>query len=283
MDWLRAFWRRYRRNIPAVLGLFIVVLALVLGLASPLIRPGDPWSVVGAPFLWPGQDPRFPLGTDVLGRDMLSGLLHGATVSLAIGFSAALAAAAIGMMVGSIAGYYGGWIGDALMRVSEAFQSIPPFLQAIIIVALFGPSMWTIVAAIVAVSWSSPARLVRAETLRIRSADFIGACAIFGMSDARIILTQILPNCLPPLIVSTSVMVASAILLEAGLSFLGLGDPSQLSWGAMISIGRGALRTAWYMTALPGVAIIITVMGINLMGDGLNDAFNPYLRERARQ
>lgn len=282
MDGLRTFWGRYRRNIPAVFGLVIVLAVLVLGLAASLIRPGDPWAVVSTPFLWPGVDARFPLGTDVLGRDLLSGLLHGATVSLTIGFSAAVVAAVVGMLVGAIAGYYGGWIGDLLMRLSEAFQSIPPFLQAIIIVALFGPSLWMIVLAIVAVSWSAPARLVRAETLRVRSADFIGACATFGMSDARIILTQILPNCLPPLIVSTSVMVASAILIEAGLSFLGLGDPAQLSWGTMIAIGRGALRSAWYMSAIPGAAIVVTVMGINLVGDGLNDAFNPYLRERAR-
>jgi peptide/nickel transport system permease protein len=282
MNGLLTFWTRYRRNVPAVAGLGIVLSVLVLGLAASLIRPGDPWAVVSKPFLWPGADTRFPLGTDVLGRDLLSGLLHGATVSLTIGFSAAAVAAIVGMLVGSIAGYYGGWIGDLLMRLSEAFQAIPPFLQAIIIVALFGPSLWMIVLAIVAVSWSAPARLVRAETLRLRSADFIGACATFGMSDARIILTQILPNCLPPLIVSISVMVASAILIEAGLSFLGLGDPAQLSWGTMISIGRGALRSAWYMSAIPGAAIVITVMGINLVGDGLNDAFNPYLRERAR-
>lgn len=273
------FWRRYRRNIPAVGGLAIVMTVLLAGLSAHLLRPGDPWSVVGSPALWPGEDARFPLGTDVLGRDILSGLLNGARVSLAIGFAATIAASLAGTIIGLLAGYFGGWIDDLLMRFAEVFQTIPAFLLAIIIVALFSPTLLTIIFAITAISWPSVARLVRAETLRVRNADFVAACVTYGMSDFRIILTQILPNCLPPLIVTTSVMIASAILIEAGLSFLGLGDPSLLSWGTMISIGRNTLRSAWYMSALPGVTILLTVMGINLVGDGLNDALSPRQRE----
>ncbi len=166
------------------------------------------------------------------------------------------------------------------MRITEAFQTVPSFLTALIIVALFKPSVTTIIAAISIVSWPGVARLVRAETLRLRGSDFVAACVTFGMSDLRIILTQILPNCLAPLIVMVSVMIASAILIEAGLSFLGLNDPSQLSWGTMIATGRDALRSAWYMSAIPGIAILVTVLGINLASEGLNDALNPSLRQR---
>ncbi|WP_338016682.1 ABC transporter permease [Oleomonas cavernae] len=217
----------------------------------------------------------------MLGRDMLAGVLHGASASLAIGLTSAFLATAVGTVVGCAAGYYGGWFDDVLMRVAEAFQTIPSLLMAIIVVALFQPSLVTIVAAISLVSWPGTARLMRAETMRVRTADFVAACTTYGMGDSRIIVTQILPNCLAPLIVIVSVKVAMAILVEAGLSFLGLGDPAQLSWGTMIANGRDALRSAWYMSAIPGVAILLTVMSINLVGEGLNDALNPHLRERA--
>ncbi|MDE1172715.1 MAG: ABC transporter permease [Parvibaculaceae bacterium] len=275
-----AFARRYKRNIPAVIGLGIVILVLLLAVLAPVLRPGDPWAITGQPYLWPGQDARFPLGTDVLGRDILSGILHGASVSLFIGVASAVVAGLLGTALGAISGYYGGWIDDVLMRIAEAFQTVPSFLQALIIVALFTPSSITIVAAISAISWPGVARLVRAETKRVRSADFVSACYTFGMGNLRIIASQILPNCLAPLIVTVSVIVASAILIEAGLSFLGFGDPTQLSWGTMISIGRGTLRSAWYMSAIPGLAILVTVLGINLASEGLNDALNPHLRER---
>lgn len=274
------FWRRYRRNKPAVAGLVIVASVIVLGLIAPLVYPEDPWSIVAQPFLWPGDAQAPLLGTDVLGRDIASGILHGARVSLRVGFFSALFAGLTGTIVGSIAGYYGGWVDDVLMRITEAFQTIPGFLTALIIAALFKPSIVTIIFAISVISWPSVARLVRAETMRLRNADFVSACITFGMSDIRVIVTQILPNCLAPLIVMVSIMIASAILIEAGLSFLGLNDPSQLSWGTMIATGRDALRSAWYMSAIPGLAIFITVLGINLMSEGLNDALNPNLRQR---
>jgi len=277
---ISGFWKRFRRNGPAVIGLGVLGLVVAAALLASVLRPGDPWSVVGPAFLWPGEDSRFPLGTDILGRDILSGLLYGARVSLAIGFTATLISSLVGTIIGLTAGYYGRWTDDGLMRMTEAFQTIPAFLLAIIVIVLFQPSMPSIISAIALISWPGVARLVRAETLRLREADFIAACRTFGMSDLRILLTQILPNCLAPLIVATSVSVATAILMEAGLSFLGLGDPTRLSWGTMISIGRDGLRTAWYVSALPGVAILITVMAVNLIGDGLNDALNPRRRER---
>lgn len=274
------FWARYRRNRPAVAGLVIVLIVIALGLLAPVLYPGDPWAIVDQPFLWPGDAHAPLLGTDVLGRDIASGIFHGARVSLRVGLFSAIFAGLIGTVIGSIAGYYAGWVDDILMRVTEAFQTVPSFLTALIIVALFKPSVLTIIAAISIVSWPSVARLVRAEALRLRSSDFVAACATFGMSDIRIIVTQILPNCLAPLIVMVSIMVASAILIEAGLSFLGLNDPSQLSWGTMIATGRDALRSAWYMSAIPGLAILVTVVGINLVSEGLNDALNPNLRQR---
>jgi peptide/nickel transport system permease protein len=274
------FWKRYCRNRPAVAGLAIVVTVVALGLLAPVFYPGDPWSIVAAPFLWPG-DPHAPLlGTDVLGRDIASGILHGARVSLRVGLFSALFAGLIGTLVGSVSGYYAGWVDDVLMRITEAFQTVPSFLTALMIVALFKPTVTTIIVAISIVSWPAVARLVRAEALRVRGSDFVAACVTFGMSDVRIILTQVLPNCLAPLIVMVSVMIASAILIEAGLSFLGLNDPSQLSWGTMIATGRDALRSAWYMSTIPGIAILVTVLGINLVSDGLNDALNPNLNQR---
>jgi peptide/nickel transport system permease protein len=280
MQAFRDFWRRYRRKTSAVIGLVLLVFVLLVAVLGPWIVPGDPWDMATMPFLWPGTDAEFPLGSDTLGRDILTGIIHGSRVSLLIGFAATLAALGLGVTVGALAGYFRGWIDDVLMRITEIFQTVPTFLLAVVLVAIFKPSMTTIVLAISAVTWPSIARLVRAEFLSLREREFVQSCVVIGMGETRIIFRQILPNCLPPIIVMSSVMVASAILTESGLSFLGLGDPNLMSWGTMIGIGRDAMRTAWYMSALPGVAILITVLALNLVGEGLNDALNPRLKNR---
>jgi peptide/nickel transport system permease protein len=280
MQALRDFWRRYRRKTSAVIGLVLLVFVFLVAALGPWFVPGDPWDMATMPFLWPGTDAEFPLGSDTLGRDILTGIIHGSRVSLLIGFAATLAALGLGVTVGALAGYFRGWIDDVLMRITEIFQTVPTFLLAVVLVAIFKPSMTTIVLAISAVTWPSIARLVRAEFLSLREREFVQSCVVIGMGETRIIFRQILPNCLPPIIVMSSVMVASAILTESGLSFLGLGDPNLMSWGTMIGIGRDAMRTAWYMSALPGVAILITVLALNLVGEGLNDALNPRLKNR---
>jgi peptide/nickel transport system permease protein len=280
MEAWRDFWRRYRRKTSAVIGLALLLFVFFVAIAGPWLVPGDPWDMATRPFLWPGQDAEFPLGSDTLGRDILTGIIHGSRISLLIGFSATLAALGIGVTVGALAGYFRGWTDDVLMRITEIFQTVPTFLLAVVLVAIFKPSITTIVLAISAVTWPSIARLVRAEFLSLREREFVQSCVVIGMGEARIIFRQILPNCLPPIIVMSSVMVASAILTESGLSFLGLGDPNLMSWGTMIGIGREAMRTAWYMSAIPGVAILVTVLALNLVGEGLNDALNPRLKNR---
>jgi peptide/nickel transport system permease protein len=276
----KEFWRRYRRKSSALAGLVLLGSILLVAAIGPLLVPGDPWAIVARPFLWPGEDVAHPLGSDLLGRDILRGIVHGARVSLLIGLSATVAALGIGVTVGACAGYFRGWIDDALMRVTELFQTIPNFLLAIVLVALFRASIVTIVFAISAVSWPAIARLVRGQFMSLREREFVQSCVVVGMGEARIIVTQILPNSLAPIVVMSSIMVASAILTESGLSFLGLGDPDLMTWGTMIGIGRQALRTAWYMATLPGVAILLTVLALNLVGEGLNDALNPHLKNR---
>ena len=210
----KEFWRRYRRKSSAVAGLVLLGLILSVAAIGPLLVPGDPWAIVARPFLWPGQDAAHPLGSDLLGRDILRGIVHGARVSLLIGLSATVAALGIGVTVGACAGYFRGWIDDALMRVTELFQTMPNFLLAIVLVALFRASIVTIVLAISAVSWPAIARLVRGQFLSLREREFVQSCVVVGMGETRIIVTQILPNCLAPIVVMSSIMVASAILTE---------------------------------------------------------------------
>lgn len=276
----KEFWGRYRRRGSAVLGLVLLILILAVAAIGPWLVPPDPWDLVARPFLWPGEDREFPLGSDNLGRDILTGLVHGSRVSLLVGFTAMAAALGIGVTIGAVAGYMGGLVDDVLMRITEVFQTIPTFLLAIVLVAIFKPSIVTIVLAISAVTWPSIARLVRSEFLSLRSREFVQSCIVIGMSEPRIIFGQILPNCLAPVIVMASVLMAGAILTESGLSFLGLGDPNLMSWGTMIGIGRDAMRTAWYISAIPGVAILITVLALNLVAEGINDALNPRLKYR---
>lgn len=271
---------RLLRHPSGLLGLVLIGLVIVMSVSAGFLFPNGPWTIAGTPRTWPGVDPAFPLGTDALGRDMLSALFYGSRVSLAVGAAAALVALVIGTLIGALAGYYGGWVDDTLMRVTDALQTIPSFLAAIAIVGIIGASLPTIIAAIAIVSWPMVARLVRADFLRLRTYDFVASCRIIGMSDLRIIFGQILPNCLAPIIVSSSVLVATAIITEASLSFLGLGDPNVMSWGTILSVGRQELRSGWYMTAFPAVALVLTVLALNLVGDALNDVLNPRLKER---
>jgi peptide/nickel transport system permease protein len=275
----RDFWRRYRRNRSAILGLALFALVVFAAIFGPLLYPSDPWAPLTRPFLWPGERTGFPLGSDSMGRDVLAGLIHGAYVSLLIGVAATAAAVGIGTTVGAIAGYFQGRTDDVLMRLTEVFQTIPNFIFVLVLVAIFRPSIRTILVAIAIVSWPPIARLVRAEFLSLREREFVQSCIAIGMSEARIMWTQILPNCLAPVIIVASILVATAILVEAGLSFLGLGDPNVMTWGKMIGDGRDSLRTAWYLSAIPGLAILLAVLGLSLVGEGLNDALNPRLKD----
>jgi len=261
-----------------VLGVLILVVVIALAATAPIVFPGSPFRRVDRPFLPPFGGYLF--GTDVLGRDVAAGIAHGARTSLLIGLLATSLAVAVGTVTGGVAGYYGGRIDDLLMRVTEFFQTIPSFLFAILLVAILTPSVLSIVAAIAVVSWPAVARLVRGEFLAMRHREFVQACVCLGMSDRRVIFRHILPNCLSPIIVTGSLIVATAILIESALSFLGLGDPNTMSWGFMIGAGRTFLRSAWWLCTIPGVAILTTVLAINLLGEGLNDTLNPRLRNR---
>lgn len=274
------FLGRLFRSPSAAIGLFILLAVAVIAAAAPMLYPSGPWTMAGRPFQWPGEAPGLPLGTDALGRDIAAGIFHGARISLVIGLAATAAALCIGVAIGAVSGFFGGWADDVLMRITDAFQTIPPFILAIVIVVIVNPSVSTIILAIAAISWPAIARLVRAEFLRLREMDFVASCRLIGMGNARIILTQILPNALPPIIVTASILTATAILTEAGLSFLGLGDPNVISWGTMIGMGRSDFRAAWYLVAIPGMAVVLTVLALNLLGDGLNDALNTRLHRR---
>lgn len=252
------------------------ILLVICGLAvfAPWVYPVDPWAMVGRPNLPPFSENHL-FGTDMLGRDVAAGVVHGARVSLVIGFVATIVAVVFGTMIGAIAGYHGGIIDDILMRITEIFQTIPSFLLALLLVAIFSPSIYSIVLAIGIVSWPSVARLVRAEFMTLRNRDFVKAAIVGGQSDTRILFRQILPNTLSPIIVAASLMVATAILIESAISFLGLGDRNQISWGFMIGSGRTMIRQSWWLSAIPGAAIFLTVLALNFLGDSLNSALNP--------
>ncbi|WP_207484376.1 ABC transporter permease [Arenibaculum pallidiluteum] len=268
---------RFARNRGALIGLVLLVLLIAVALLGPSLYPTSPWRLVGRPFMAPFAMDRFPLGTDTLGRDIAAGLVHGARVSLLIGLVSTLVSLMIGVPVGALAGYLGGVADDLLMRFTEFFQTIPSFALAIVIVAILQPSLTSIVIAIAIVSWPPVARLVRGEVMSLRSREYVLAAVTVGQSTPRIILTQVLPNTVAPIVVMGSLMVASAILLESSLSFLGLGDPNLMTWGYMVGAGRTRLLDAWWISFLPGLAIFLTVLALNLVGEGLNDALNPRL------
>lgn len=267
------------RNYPAIAGLILLIIILIFTFIGPLIHTVDPFEMVWAPFSLPG-DEGFLLGTDYLGRDILAAMMVGGQVSMAIGLAAAVVSVVIGVSVGAFAGFYGGAIEEALMRFTEFFQVLPTLLFSMVIVALFGGSLLTVTLAIGVVSWTAVARVTRSEFLRIRELEYVTAARAGSARDVYLIFRVILPNALPPIIVQANLMVGSAILFEAALSFLGLSDPNVMSWGQVIGSNRPYILDAGFAVAIPGFAIFLTVLAISLIGDGLNDALNPKLRER---
>ena len=268
----REMWARFIRNGSAIAGLVLIALVLAMTLIVPAFYPVDPFDIVWRPLAPPGEAPAIPLGSDFLGRSVLAGIVHGGRATLAVGASAATICVIIGIAIGAAAGFNGGLLDEGLMRITEFFQVLPALLFAMALVSLFGPSLVTIAVAIGLVSWPPVARLTRAEFLRIKE---LRASRAIGSPDRRLIWRVILPNALPPLIVAATLTVGAAILFEAGLSFLGLGDPNAMSWGLMIGANRDFVLGAWWTVTLPGLAIFVTVLGVSLVGDGLTDALDP--------
>lgn len=272
-----AFFLRFARNRAALVGLLVILLVIGFAIAAPWLFPRNPLRIVGRPEVWPFLTWRHPLGTDSLGRDIAAIIAHGARTTLLIGLFASITATLIGVTVGASAAWFGGWVDEVLMRVAELFQTIPNIIFILTIVSILGQSIGNITLAVGLVAWTPIARLTRAEFLSLRERDFVQACRAIGMTDVRIIVGEILPNALPPVVILSSLVVASAILFESAVSFLGLGDPNVASWGGLIGDGRTLIRTSWYICAVPGLAVMLTVLALNLVGDGLNDALNPRL------
>ena len=279
-QWLEV-WRRLKRNKMAVLGLVILIILVLLAVFANVIANYD--NVVIKQNL--SQRLQAPsaahwLGTDEFGRDIFARLVHGTRVSLQVGIIAVGIAIVIGGILGAIAGYYGGKLDNIIMRIMDIFLAVPSILLAIAIVSALGPSILNLMLAISISSVPSYARIVRASVLSIRDQEFIEAAKAIGASNTRIIFRHIIPNSLAPVIVQATLGVASAILSTAGLSFIGLGiQPPAPEWGSMLSGGRQYLRYAWWVTTFPGVAIMITILSLNLLGDGLRDALDPRLKQ----
>jgi peptide/nickel transport system permease protein len=273
----RENWARFTRNRLAVLGLVLVIVMIALALAAAGVAPEGPFKITGGRLKPPSAD--HWLGTDHLGRDVLAGVLYGARTSLLVGLLSVAMALAIGIVVGAVSGYYGGRIDDLLMRLTEVFQVMPRFFLALFVVAIFGANLWGIIFVIGILNWAEIARLIRAEFLSMKERPFVVAARAYGARDLQIIAREILPNAMSPVIVAGSLQVASAVLLEAALSFLGVGDPNAMSLGTMLNTAQQYLRYAWWTATFPGVAICLLTLGIALVSDGLNDALNPRLKE----
>ena len=270
---------RLVRSPEGAIGLAVLCLLALAALFAGVIFPGDPLAIVGPALVPPFSDASLPLGTDRLGRDVLAELVHGTRASLAVGIAAAVVAIVIGSLVGTLAGFAGGLIDEALMRVVDAFQVVPGFLLALAFVSVIGPSLPVVVLAIALGAWTGPARLARAEVLSIRERDYVAAARVIGMRPLEIALREVLPNALPPVLALSSVIVASSVLIEAALSFLGLSDPNIVTWGSMIAEGRNVLRSAPFLSIVPGIALMVTVLGVYLFSEGLAEAL---AKRRAR-
>jgi len=276
----KSFWKYFKRNRLAVGGLGVILVIFIIAGSASWISPFDPGKTDVSLKLKP---PSFEhlLGTDQLGRDVLSRMLYGSRISLSVGFVAVAISIFIGILVGALAGYYGGWVDSFLMRFVDIMLCFPTFFLILTVVALLGPSIFNIMLVIGITSWMGTSRFVRAEFLSLRERDFVQAARALGVKDRRIIFKHILPNGLAPVFVTATLDVATAILVEAGLSFLGFGvQPPAPSWGNILTEGRTYIFDAWWLTVFPGFAILITVLSFNLLGEGLRDSLDPRLRGR---
>ncbi len=275
---LHQFWRQFKRNHAAEISLYLILGFILAAILAPSISPYDPF-VMGDETLQPPQSDHL-MGTDDLGRDTLSRVIYGARVPLAVGFLAAATSLILGVIIGSVAGYFAGRTDDVLMRATEYVLVIPRFFLALLIVAMLGAGIAKIVLVIGLLEWPEVARVVRAQFLTFREREFVLAARALGLSHRRIIFKEILPNAIPPAIVVASFLVARAILLEAGLSFLGLGDPNLISWGSLLSEAQERMWSSMWLAIFPGMAMSLLVLCVNLFGDGINDVLNPRLQER---
>uniref|UniRef100_A0A7C3UXZ3 ABC transporter permease n=1 Tax=Desulfobacca acetoxidans TaxID=60893 RepID=A0A7C3UXZ3_9BACT len=275
----REFWARFRRNKLAMSGLFLVGALFLVSILAPWLAPYDPGHIDLQEVLMPPSSQHW-LGTDPLGRDVLSRIIYGSRVSLKVGFVAVGLATVIGLIVGALAGFYGGWVDLVLMRFVDLMLCFPSFFLILAVIALLEPSIWNIMVVIGVTGWMGVARLVRAEILSLREREFVMAARALGASDARIILRPLLPNALAPVMVSATLGVAGAILTESALSFLGLGvQPPTPSWGNILTAGKDNIEIAWWLSVFPGLAILLTVMSYNLLGEGIREAIDPRLKE----
>lgn len=274
----RIVWRQLRRNRLALAGGAVVLLLGVVALSAPLLAPYDPAAYDVKRILLP-PGPQHWLGTDQLGRDVLSRMLYGARISMAVGFVSVGIAVLLGTLIGTVAGYYGGRVDELLMRFVDLMLNFPRLFLLLTLIALLRPSIWVIMTVIGFTGWMGLARLVRGEILSLREREFVQGARALGAADARIMGKHILPNALVPVLVSATLGVAGAILTESGLSFLGLGvQPPTPSWGNILIDGKANIEIAWWLSAFPGLAILVTVLAYNLLGEGLRDALDPRLR-----
>jgi peptide/nickel transport system permease protein len=277
---VRSFWRAFARNRLAVVGGAVVVVLVLLAALAPVLSPWDPHRPDVRKILDPPSK-RHWLGTDQLGRDVLSRMLYGARVSLAVGFVSVGIAALIGVTVGAVAGYSGGAVDNAVMRLVDLMLVFPRFFLLLAVLAFLRPSIWTIMAVIGLTGWMSVARLVRAEFLGLKEREFVLWSQSVGASGFRVIWRHILPNAMAPVLVAMTLGIPAAILTESGLSFLGLGvRPPYATWGNILNEGKDAIEIGWWLSVYPGVAILITVLSYNLFGEGIRDALDPRLRQR---
>jgi len=277
------FFSRFRRNGLAVAGGIIVVFLFLIAVFAPLLSPYNPDDIDRTHVLDP-PELRHPLGTDDLGRDVLSRMIWGSRISLAVGFVAVGIATIIGMMLGAFSGYYGGWTDRIIMRFIDIMLSIPTFFLILAVIAFVGSSIWNIMIVIGLTSWMGVARLVRAEFLTLKEREFVLAAKAMGARDARIIFRHVMINSMAPVLVSAVLGIAGAVLVESALSFLGLGvQPPTPSWGNILTLGKDNIEIAWWLSVFPGIAILVTVLGYNLLGEGIRDSIDPRLWEGERR
>lgn len=265
---------RLVRTPAGLIGLGLVLVVATTAVFAERIAPGDPFDTYAGPALAPPSSGNL-LGTDNLGRDMFTGIIHGSRTSMIVVFWVVAISAVLGVSIGLLAGYKGGLLDDFIMRVAELFQVVPRFFLALLVISFYGPGLDKLILLLGLTSWPFLARVVRGETIRLKQREFVEAARMMGGSAFRIMTRHLLPNLLPPVIVVVALFASRVIMIEAGLAFLGLGDPDRISWGYLANNAQQFMRLAWWMAVFPGIAIVTAVFGLNLLGDALNDAVNP--------